>query len=140
VLLFKKSKKKVIKGGGILFLSLLLSSIVLHILKEGINRPRPLSLYPQIEVIGPPLKRASFPSGHSQVAFCVATVLVFFFPEWRLRFVIYILAGLVGISRIYLGVHFPSDVLAGGILGYAGGKGGIFLSKKIWREYEEGNN
>jgi undecaprenyl-diphosphatase len=58
----------------------------------------------------------SFPSGHAFYAFMMATVLSTWFPRYRIIF--YIAAGFIGWTRIYLGVHFPTDVVVGGLLGY----------------------
>jgi undecaprenyl-diphosphatase len=58
----------------------------------------------------------SFPSAHTLCAFMMATLLAAWFPKYHILF--YILAGLVGWTRIYLGLHYPSDVIAGGLLGY----------------------
>ncbi len=60
---------------------------------------------------------ASFPSGHATTAFAAATFLSLWKPRWAP--VAFCVAGLVGVSRVYLGSHFPSDVLAGAILGSA---------------------
>jgi undecaprenyl-diphosphatase len=59
----------------------------------------------------------SFPSGHACNAFMVATLFAGWFQ--RKRFGLYGLAALVALSRIYLGIHYPGDVLAGGCLGFA---------------------
>lgn len=60
---------------------------------------------------------SSFPSGHAANAFMIATLLA----EWlrRKRYYLYGMAALVALSRVYLGVHYPSDVLVGGCLGFA---------------------
>jgi undecaprenyl-diphosphatase len=58
---------------------------------------------------------ASFPSGHATTAFATAVVLAAWYPRQAVGFVG--LAALVGLSRILLGAHFPSDVLAGALLG-----------------------
>jgi len=60
---------------------------------------------------------ASFPSGHATTAFALAALLVLWYPRWAAGFLA--LAGLVGLSRVVLGAHFPSDVLAGAALGTA---------------------
>jgi undecaprenyl-diphosphatase len=58
----------------------------------------------------------SFPSAHSAYAFMMATLLAYWFPRYRIIF--FPIAGLIGWTRIYLGLHYPTDVMVGGILGY----------------------
>jgi undecaprenyl-diphosphatase len=74
-------------------------------LKRWIARPRPLN----------PKDRRSMPSGHSTAAFSVATVLSHRYPQKR--WVFYGLAAGVAFARVYLGRHYPSDVLAGAVIG-----------------------
>ena len=57
----------------------------------------------------------SFPSGHATVAFASATILALAVP--RLRWPLFALAALIAFSRVYVGVHYPGDVLAGAVLG-----------------------
>ena len=57
----------------------------------------------------------SFPSGHATIAFAMATVLSKKEPKWR--FALFLLAIAIAFSRIYLGKHYPLDVLAGAFLG-----------------------
>jgi membrane-associated phospholipid phosphatase len=57
----------------------------------------------------------SFPSGHATVSFACATVLALAVP--RLRVPLIVLAVLISFSRVYVGVHYPGDVLAGAVLG-----------------------
>ena len=82
------------------------SGLVVFGLKELVRRKRPLE-----DELGNP----SFPSGHTAFAFTAATVLSYQHRRWRVPF--YIVAGVVGLSRIYLGRHYSSDVLMGAALG-----------------------
>lgn len=72
----------------------------------------------------------SFPSGHATLAFAGATVLAAWEP--KLSIVYYILAILIAWARIYLGVHYPFDIIAGAILGYSIGKCALWVS--VWIE------
>ncbi len=95
-------------------------------LKYSINRKRPFETYPDV------VKKSdggglSFPSGHTSGAFATATTLSLQYPKWYVIVPSYLWAGTVGYSRMHLGVHYPSDV-AGGILV---GAGSAFLSFKV---------
>jgi membrane-associated phospholipid phosphatase len=105
-----------------------IGSIVVALLKETVDRPRPAHADPGIDtVVGTP-GSPSFPSGHTATAFAAAAVVGAFYP--RLRWPLYGLAALVGISRIYLGVHFALDVVAGAILGLSIGLGIVWVVRK----------
>ena len=65
--------------------------------------------------LGPHSSTHSFPSGHSATSFACATVLSMFAPRWRVPF--FVLAALIALSRVYNGMHYPTDVLAGSVLG-----------------------
>ena len=118
-----------------MMLATLLSGLTVVLIKSLIARPRPLAEFAPliqsgqlyINVLGSALKANSFPSGHTQVAFAVATYLSLIFR--RAAFIFLMLACLVGISRIYLGVHFPLDVLVGAMIG-----GGFSVIVWKWRK------
>lgn len=96
--------------------SLLTVTLLSTVLKYTINRPRPFVTYPEIEKLvgaGSP----SFPSGHTSDAFALATSVSISYPKWYVIAPLYTWAGAVGYSRMHLGVHYPSDVLAGAVLG-----------------------
>ena len=88
--------------------------VVQWMLKELIGRPRPTPDMGAI-LIGTQLTDFAFPSGHAMVAWAMATILAAKEPRWR--WVFYVLATLISFSRIYLGVHYPLDVIAGGLIG-----------------------
>lgn len=114
-------------------ISLLIANAVAAGLKYSINRPRPFVTYPFIDKKssgGSP----SFPSGHTTTAFATATAVSLSFPKWYVIVPSYLWASSVGYSRMYLGVHYPSDVLAGLIIGtgisYLSFKGQQWLNKR----------
>lgn len=72
----------------------------------------------------------SFPSGHTTTAFALAVVLAHFFPGGRALW--FLLAVLVGLSRLYLVEHFLADVVAGAGLGFAVGWAVVWLSNRRW--------
>ena len=76
---------------------------------------------PRLHALVPMPHGHSFPSGHAATSFACATVLAAAAPRWRVAF--YSLAVLIAFSRLYNGVHFPLDVIAGAVLGVAIGIG-----------------
>jgi undecaprenyl-diphosphatase len=84
-------------------------------LKALTNRPRPPVTYAEPKALVPVPHDGSFPSGHAATSFAAATTLSFAFP--RLAPPLFLLAGAIGFSRVYVGVHYPLDVIAGAALG-----------------------
>ena len=106
--------------------SFVLSQALTFSIKEIINKPRPFEADPTIV----PLRNAkngSFPSGHTSECFANATSLTLITKKWYVAVPAYTWAALVGKSRMYLGVHYPADVLGGALLG----TGSAYLSYKL---------
>ncbi|MBE3583174.1 MAG: phosphatase PAP2 family protein [Limnochordaceae bacterium] len=91
------------------------SHLPVQILKHAVQRPRPYLVLNGYRPLVAPLRDHSFPSGHTTAAFAMAGVLSAAGP-W-VSGLVWPLAVLVGISRMYLGHHYPSDVLVGAFLG-----------------------
>jgi len=93
-------------------------------LKEIIARDRPCHILTNVRDIASCSNSFSFPSNHAINSFTVATIITLAYKNFA--FFLYVLALLIGYSRVYLGVHYPTDVLAGAlcgiVIGYVGYK------------------
>lgn len=106
-------------------LALAASHIPVQITKLLFPRKRPYMTIEKTNILDNPLQDHSFPSGHTTAIFAVMTPYIFALPSVS---VVLILVGIfVGLSRIYLGLHYPSDVIAGAILGISAGSFSYFL-------------
>lgn len=101
-------------------------------LKYLVNRTRPYTKYPG-EVKRRDFNNGpySFPSGHTTVAFASATALSLSYKKWYVTAPSFMYAGFVGYSRMRLGVHYPSDVLGGIVIGVGSGLLTWFIDKRI---------
>jgi undecaprenyl-diphosphatase len=84
-------------------------------LRQWIGRERPPLVYPEPKPLVSVPHSGAFPSGHASAAFACATVLAWASP--RLRIPALVLAAAIAFSRVYVGVHWPLDVLGGAVLG-----------------------
>lgn len=87
------------------------------IFKGMFKRNRPPEAIPGFKSVVEPSDRFSFPSGHTSAAFLVASIFTYFFPLAGIVLLPWAVS--VGIARVVLGVHFPSDVLAGAFMGFS---------------------
>jgi undecaprenyl-diphosphatase len=96
-----------------------IQSFTIYLLKFIIRRQRPLPREEMKSKVskGPgEILDPSFPSAHTTFSFMMATVLAFWFPRYQVIF--FIVAGFIGWTRIYLGLHYITDIIAGPLLGY----------------------
>ena len=113
ILLFHRGQRST---GLQVLLALVLSLILCNLLlKNGVDRIRPCELNQAVRLLIPCPRDPSFPSGHTSASF--AAVAVLFLRRWRGRWAALVLAVLIAFSRLYLYVHFPTDVLGGVIVG-----------------------
>lgn len=96
-------------------IALAVSFVIGFLLKELFGRPRPYKIIPNAYIGDRVWKDYSFPSGHTAAGFSLAVNYAMFYHQ--LAFPLTLCAVLVGLSRIYLGHHYPTDILAGAILG-----------------------
>ncbi len=109
-------------------LSVAIGGLLTGLLKDSLERPRPAAASSDIQPAVDTPGSWSFPSGHTSTAFAAAVVVASLHP--RLRWPVLALATLVGLSRIYLGVHFTIDVIAGAALGLTVGLAGAFVARR----------
>jgi len=122
-----------------LWITIGVSAFVSFLLKVTVQRLRPfqiglVSLLPQLQEASYDIWNFSFPSNHSLLAFCVVPILSEQYP--KLKKVWIAAAVLIAFSRIYLGLHFFSDVIAGGAIGYLIG----MMIVKLEKETKFGKN
>ena len=109
----KKTRKVGITSAVALLLSLIINN---NIIKNTVQRPRPFATFKELQIIVPIPSEFSFPSGHTASSFAAASVFFRQLPK-KLGLPSVILAGIIGFSRLYVGVHYPTDVIAGVIMG-----------------------
>ena len=125
-MLFHKPTRK---AGALALGAMILGLIVTNLtIKPLISRPRPWLDWPIIPLVTEKDPN-SFPSGHTCAAFAAAMVWVRTLPQKRDRVIAAVMAVLMGLSRLYVGVHYPSDVLAGAVIG-------ALCAWVIWKVYQ----
>jgi len=131
LLLWKKNRLMVISAAASVVLSRL---IITEIIKNLLHRARPYEVLETAEkLIKENQDFQSFPSGHAAIFFAIAMAIYFFNKKLGIAF--FVGAVLVGLARIFVGVHWPSDVLAGAIIGIISG---IIIIKLFFKKNRGG--
>jgi undecaprenyl-diphosphatase len=112
-------------------IALVLADLASSGIKEAVDRPRPPRADPTFDAAVPLAPSPSFPSGHATTTFACAVAIAILVP--KLRWAALSVAATVGIARVYLGVHYPLDVLAGAALGSAIGVAVALLVRRALR-------
>lgn len=107
-----------------------------QILKNTIRRERPANTFSNEFYVYETRYDFSMPSGHTSSAFATATALSLKYPEWFVIVPAYIWASSVGLSRMHLGLHYPTDVLAGAALGASCAYLTYKVNEWIWDNYD----
>lgn len=106
-------------------------------LKYVVGRPRPYQAYSGDLHCLQPVPSASFPSGHTSFCFAAATSLTLMCPKWYVALPAYLWAGAVGFSRMYVGAHYPSDVISGALIGTACAAVTHFVRLNMCKKYDQ---
>lgn len=119
--LFKRTRKAALVAG----VSLLLCSLAVNgVIKPAVARIRPYDAYPALIPLIDKVPDYSFPSGHTANGFAVALVLFYMLPKkysvWPV-----VLNALIALTRLYLGVHYPTDIIAGFLIA-------LVISRLVW--------
>jgi membrane-associated phospholipid phosphatase len=116
------------------FINLGASVLVTNLIKVTVNRTRPADRYPDEIFVNSPTHNQSFPSGHTSLAFATATTLSMQYNKWYVTVPAYAWATSVAYSRMYLGKHYPTDVLAGAAVGIGTAYVGHWFNKKLFKQ------
>lgn len=116
--LFKKRKEALVVLGLGLLIVAITDPLANQVIKPLVHRDRPCPPGWMVEggrFLCGSKHSSSFPSSHAMNIFAVATLLTFFYPRWKLVYLAF--ACFIGYSRIYVGVHYPVDVIGGAVFG-----------------------
>jgi undecaprenyl-diphosphatase len=128
-LFLKGGKKGWITASALAVAVFVTDHYIVDFLKEEIARIRPCHVLDYVRLLVPCGGGKSFPSAHAANNFAAAAVLAHSYI--RYKWVFYVIAFLIAFSRVYVGVHYPSDIIAGGLIGFGIGFLVIYLLDKL---------
>ncbi|MCX8009814.1 MAG: phosphatase PAP2 family protein, partial [Ignavibacteria bacterium] len=135
ILFFKGGKYRIGLALMILILITISDQLSSSVIKDIFERVRPCNVLPDVHLLVGCSSSYSFPSSHAVNNFCMATFFSFYFKN--LKWIFFSVAFIVALSRVFVGVHYPSDVIGGALIGIAIGYFGIlsseFIFKKIYK-------
>ena len=133
MLLFKSTRK----AGFSALCAMLIGLVVVNLtIKPLIARERPWLVIENFVNLVEEHDPKSFPSGHTNAAFAFALALCMTAPKRWMKITAVCMAVVMGLSRLYVGVHFPSDVLVGALIGSLCGLAGAWVVKTVWERLE----
>jgi len=120
------------------FIAVIIALFTCYSLKYGFDFQRPNVVLDatQFTLSGPNLTSPSFPSGHSLIIFTMTGLISAWYQKTTLSVILFIIAAIVAFSRIAVGVHWPSDVLFGALLGWTIGWLAVVLNNKLNSEID----
>ena len=133
LLFFYKTRKAGVSSLTAMLLGLVVTNLTV---KPLVARLRPWVIMEDFTVLITSSDPNSFPSGHTCAAFAFAAALIAVLPQKWAKAAALIAAALMGFSRLYVGVHFPSDVLVGALIGVICGFVGAWIAKSIIRWFD----
>lgn len=134
---FIKHDKKLQKDALYMAGSYIGSALVTYSIKHIVKRERPYQQYPAIIQRAGAENNASFPSGHTSAAFCTATSVALRYRKWYFVVPSYLFATSVAWARMYQGVHYPSDVFIGAIVGAGSAWLGWKMQKWVKKKHQK---
>lgn len=132
LLFFRRTRRAGAAAGVAMTLGLLLTNLII---KPLVSRPRPWVVMDGWQALVTSSDMNSFPSGHTTAAFAFGVALCAALPQKWAKAAALIAAALMGFSRLYVGVHFPSDVLAGALIGTVCGLLGGWITGRFTAWY-----
>ena len=120
----------------ILLSSIIICTLLVYSIKIAAHRPRPFVMLrlAEADLLIRENPYTSFPSGHTAAAFATASILSFYFKKWLIP--AFAAAVCAGLARVYLLVHYPSDVVAGAVIGILISLGVIYISRRVMEKKE----